>query len=188
MYIFTCEGSEQDNLQWIILNLNMTFPSCHRTVTLPSGKLARGLRSSPLGPSSSSTSLPGCGCGLRKIVERICLLYFLAMMWLFWLITKLSAAPPGRMVLKFRKIKKSSILVCWAQSIMTEPFLILSSVAHSYGLESAASCPNQIDQANQADLLPVPGSDERRLIPSTGHTHDSCWLCWYKDLITQANS
>lgn len=34
----------------------------------------------------------------------------------------------------------------------------------------SAVCPNQIDQADQADLLPVPGRDERRFTPSTGHT------------------
>ena len=79
----------------------MTFPSCHPAFW----KLARGLRSSPLGPSSSSTSLPGCG--FRKTVERICLLYFLAMMWLFWLITKVSAAPSGEWFWNIEESKTS---------------------------------------------------------------------------------
>lgn len=75
--------------------------------------------------------------------------------------------PNGSEILK--NPKKYSARVCWAQSKKTENIRIFSD-PHSMGLKSAVSCPNQIDQADQADLLPVPGRDERRFAPSTGHT------------------
>lgn len=70
--------------------------------------------------------------------------------------------PNGSEILK--NPKKYSARVCWAQSKKNQKDRTYSYLQWPslYGLKSAVSCPNQIDQADQADLLPVPGRDERR--------------------------
>lgn len=147
-------------LQWIILNLDMTFPSCHPAFW----KACKRFALKPTGsffvfnfftrlrfPENCGANLPAIFLGNDVA--------FLA----HHEVVSCSVWPNGSEILK--NPKKKSARVCWAQSKKTEHILIFSGPL--YGLESAASCPNQIDQEDQANLLLVPGCDERRFTPST---------------------